>query len=584
MTQESSRPTLLVGRYALYDEIARGGMATVHIGRLLGAAGFARMVAIKRLHPHLASDPSFVTMLLDEARLAGRIQHPNVAATLDVVSTDDELFVVMEYLPGETLSRLLKSVAAEKSNVPADIASAIGVGMLRGLHAAHEVRGDGGEPLTLVHRDVSPQNVMVRSDGQVLVLDFGVAKAEGRFQTTEEGNIKGKLPYMAPEQVRGLPLTRQVDIYAAGAVLWETLTTRRLFAGGNEGEVLHRLLFGEIQPPSTLVPGLPVSLDAVVKKALARSIDERYATAAEMADALEEAVAPASPGKVARWLESLRGKELSVRAERVMTIASSVSDSADLDTPSLPSALRGKLGPAERSSSQVLVKPGDLAAAGVATAGNLGDATDISSVDPAVDHAAGESDRAAVASADANPPASRATAPTLAPPSASHTTSLESTSAEASASPVVGELTRAPAEDTKPPSRTKTTAFALGAVAIVAAVLLVAFARSTPAPTTAGAAPASSSSSSATPEAAPAASASPDPASSVSAVGSAAPTTPTTPTTPPGPSAAASAAVSAPPPVAPARPPAATPAKRKTCNAVTIDAAGRKHFNPACIP
>jgi eukaryotic-like serine/threonine-protein kinase len=569
MSEAPSRPTLLVGRYALYDEIARGGMATVHLGRLLGAAGFARMVAIKRLHPHLATDPSFVTMLLDEARLAGRIQHPNVAATLDVVSTDDELFVVMEYLPGETLSRLLRSVAAEKTHVPADIAAAIGVGLLRGLHAAHEVRGDGGEPLTLVHRDVSPQNVMVRSDGQVLVLDFGVAKAEGRFQTTEEGNIKGKLPYMAPEQVRGLPLTRQVDIYAAGAVLWETLTTRRLFAGGNEGEVLHRLLFGEIQPPSSIVPGLPAALDAVVAKALARSIDERFTTAAEMADALEEAVVPASPGKVARWLEALRGKELAERAERVLSIASTVSDAQDLDTPSLPSALRGKLGPAERSASR-----GGLAPAGAAA--ELGDATEISSasVEPS-------------AAPDTMPAPARPTPPAVAAhgdePHDRPAAKVEGiapgseSESESSASPVVGELVGA-RKGGDEATRTKSRAPLIGGVLLVAALALafLAFAR----PAAPGvASPAASAATS------PNASAgSLPPPTSASASASAPSENGAAPAASTSASASATAplAASAPPP--PRLTTASPPAKRKTCNPVTIDAAGRKHFNPACIP
>src|SRR5262249_3836042 len=160
--------------------------------------------------------------------LAARIQHPNVAATLDVVAKDGELFVVMEYLHGESLSRLFRIARERKEVVPPAIASAIGINALSGLHAAHETRGDGGGPLRLIHRDVSPQNIMVRSDGSAAVVDFGVAKAAGRFHSTAEGQIKGKLPYMAPEQVRGQTLTRGVDIYAAAAVLWEMLTGERL--------------------------------------------------------------------------------------------------------------------------------------------------------------------------------------------------------------------------------------------------------------------------------------------------------------------------------------------------------------------
>ncbi|APR78232.1 serine/threonine protein kinase [Minicystis rosea] len=285
-----NKPWIQIGRYALRDELARGGMATVHLGRLLGPAGFARTVAIKRLHPHLATDPSFVAMLLDEARLAARIQHPNVAATIDVVAKDGELFVVMEYLHGETLGRLLRAAKARGQRVPPNIAVAISVGALTGLHAAHEARGETGEPLGLVHRDVSPQNIMIRRDGTAVVVDFGVAKAAGRFHVTEEGQIKGKLPYMASEQVRNQPLTRRVDVYAAAAVLWETLVGERLVQGTSEGEVLEKLLFSTFTSPSSHVDGISEALDAVVMKGLARRADERWSTALEMALALEDAL------------------------------------------------------------------------------------------------------------------------------------------------------------------------------------------------------------------------------------------------------------------------------------------------------
>src|SRR5688572_18113877 len=183
----------------MFDEIAAGGMATVHLGRLLGSAGFARTVAIKRLHPALAKDEDFVTMLLDEARLASRIRHPHVVPTLDVIAENDEVLLVMEYVQGESLSRLMRAV--RPAPVPLPIAIAVGIQMLHGLHAAHEAKTEQGQNLHLVHRDVSPQNVLVGIDGIARVLDFGVAKAAHRAQTTREGQIKGKLSYMAPEQL-----------------------------------------------------------------------------------------------------------------------------------------------------------------------------------------------------------------------------------------------------------------------------------------------------------------------------------------------------------------------------------------------
>ncbi|MFO0618643.1 MAG: protein kinase [Polyangiaceae bacterium] len=316
-----SAPVKTVGRYALFDEIARGGMATVHLGRLLGPAGFSRTVAIKRLHPHLAKDPEFVTMLLDEARLAGRIQHPKVVATLDIVASEGELFIVMDYLHGETLARLLREASKEKDNakrpLPPGVACAILIDTLHGLHAAHEVKGERGELLGLVHRDFTPQNIMVRRDGTALVVDFGVAKAAGRYQTTEEGKIKGKLPYMAPEQIRAETVTRRTDIYAAGAVLWETLTTKRLFSADNDGAMLQQILFNKVAPPSTYAPDVPPELDAVVMRALDRDPAARFATAEEMANAIEAAIEPVRPAKVAAWLESLASATLAKQAARL---------------------------------------------------------------------------------------------------------------------------------------------------------------------------------------------------------------------------------------------------------------------------
>src|SRR5258708_29137656 len=169
----------VVGRYLLCDEIAAGGMATVHVGRLMGTAGFSRTVAIKRLHAQFAKDPDFVSMFLDEARLAARIRHPNVIGTLDVVALEGELFLVMEYVPGESLARLWRTTFDTGRTIPLPIISAILVGVLDGLHAAHEATDDNGEPLGIVHRDVSPHNILAGTDGIARVLDFGDAKAAG---------------------------------------------------------------------------------------------------------------------------------------------------------------------------------------------------------------------------------------------------------------------------------------------------------------------------------------------------------------------------------------------------------------------
>jgi serine/threonine-protein kinase len=204
----------MLGRYAIYEKIASGGMATVHVGRQLGHVGFARTVAIKRMHPQYAGDPEFVSMFVDEARLAARIHHPNVVPTLDVVAMDGELFLVMELIQGESLSRLIRTASSRNEHIPPAMVATMLVGVLQGLHAAHEAKSDQGEPLGIVHRDVSPHNIIVGTDGIARVLDFGVAKATGRIQTTRDGQLKGKLAYMAPEQIHG-EVTRSTDVYAA---------------------------------------------------------------------------------------------------------------------------------------------------------------------------------------------------------------------------------------------------------------------------------------------------------------------------------------------------------------------------------
>ena len=307
----------MIGRYALYDAIASGGMATVYLGRLLGSVGFARTVAIKRLHPHLAANPEIVAMLIDEARLVSRIRHPNVVPTLDVVAEDGELFLVMEYVQGESLGRLIRSPGTEDGHIPYDIVATILVGILHGLHAAHEARSERGENLGIVHRDVSPQNVLVGIDGVPRLVDFGVAKAAGRVgQETREGQLKGKLAYMAPEQIRGAT-NRRTDIYAASVVLWEALTGKRLFAGQTDIEVFSKVAEGTKTPPSTYVPGLPAILDAVTLRGLDRDPDRRYQTAREMARALEEALPLVAASKIGEWVEDAAQTVLFDRARRM---------------------------------------------------------------------------------------------------------------------------------------------------------------------------------------------------------------------------------------------------------------------------
>jgi eukaryotic-like serine/threonine-protein kinase len=316
----------IVGRYALFDEIAAGGMATVHLGRLVGQVGFSRTVAVKRLHPQYAKDSDFVSMFVDEAKLASRIQHPNVVSTLDVVKTDEELFLVMEYVQGESLSKLVRQTARAGERIPVNVVLSVMSGMLHGLHAAHEAKSENREPLNLVHRDISPQNVLVGVDGVARVLDFGVAKAQVRSGATKDGQMKGKLSYMSPEQLNGLEVDRRSDIFAAGIVLWEALAGRRLFAGADTGEILGKVLNSEIPPPRSMVPEIPESVSAVVMKALERNAATRYQTAREFAVALEHAAPVATAHLVGEWVRENGGEELSHRANLVALVESHPMD------------------------------------------------------------------------------------------------------------------------------------------------------------------------------------------------------------------------------------------------------------------
>ena len=335
----------IVGRYALYGEIAAGGMATVHFGRLVGAVGFSRTVAVKRLHPQFAKDPDFVSMFLDEARLAARIQHPNVVSTLDVVPLDDEVFLVMEYVHGEALSKLIRAARRQGELVPPRIALAIIAGALHGLHAAHEAKSEQGTPLNIVHRDISPQNILVGADGSARVLDFGVAKAAARVTSTRDGQMKGKVSYMAPEQLRGKGVDRRTDVFAAGIVLWETLTGRRLFDGDDPGEVMAKLLQSEIPTPSSVEASVPTHLDAIVMRTLDRDPDARWPTARELAIALEHAGPMAMSREVGEWAERIGEETIGKRARQVAEIESgSLShiravDAIPVSSPSHPALL-----------------------------------------------------------------------------------------------------------------------------------------------------------------------------------------------------------------------------------------------------
>ncbi len=280
-----------LGRYEIVSDLGAGGMATVYLGRALSVAGFQRLVAIKLLHPHLLRDETFVQMFLDEGRIAARIHHPNVVGTLDLERSPEGLYIVSEYIEGDQLLGLYRAARDTEQRIPRSIALRIAIDVLAGLQAAHDLTDDLGTALRIVHRDVSPHNILVGSDGISRITDFGIAKAEERIADTRDGIVKGKLSYMAPEQTNDSPLDRRADLFSLGTVLWECLTGRRLFPGKTDGEVLQALLNRPIPRLRAVDAELPEALDGVLARALDRDPTRRWQSAREFSDALEGAVA-----------------------------------------------------------------------------------------------------------------------------------------------------------------------------------------------------------------------------------------------------------------------------------------------------
>ncbi len=284
-----------VSRYELLVKVASGGMATVYVGRLSGAVGFWRTVAIKRAHPHLLGDPAFTRMLIEEARLASKIHHPNVVAVQDVEVLEGELLLVMDYVEGAALGTLIGGSEEHTPPLPPGMAVRIMLDACAGLHAAHELKDDAGRPLKLVHRDISPHNILVGLDGMARIADFGIAKCtlSDSAVGTATGALKGKVAYMSPEYIERGEIDARGDVFALGVVAWEALTGKRLFRGHSDVETL-RLALAAVSPPvSTIATELGDVLDAVIARALARETEDRFASARELGEALEAAARPA---------------------------------------------------------------------------------------------------------------------------------------------------------------------------------------------------------------------------------------------------------------------------------------------------
>jgi len=327
-------PGQVLGRYELLMPVARGGMASVWVARLKGTRGFQKIVAIKTMLPGLVDDPSFERMFLDEAKLASQVRHPHVIEILDLGEQDRILYLVMEWVSGEALSIVMK-YAATRGGIPLPIAVHIATQACRGLHAAHELREENGVLVGLVHRDVSPQNVLVTYDGMVKVVDFGVAKATARLDTqTEAGQLKGKIAYMSPEQLRGEKIDRRTDVFAMGILLYMMTTGKHPFRGDDQAQTIARISSDEpAMLPSALVPSYPLGLEAVVMQSLAKDSAKRYPSANDMliglTRALPSAMRESSDEEVAEFIRLLLGDRLQ-RQKQAIKAALEAADRRDV--------------------------------------------------------------------------------------------------------------------------------------------------------------------------------------------------------------------------------------------------------------
>ncbi|MBL8619855.1 MAG: serine/threonine protein kinase [Myxococcales bacterium] len=308
-TLEMVPPGTRLGRYELLRRFASGGMAELYLARVAGSGGFEKICVVKRILPQYASDPDFVRMFLDEARLTAAIRHGNVAQVFDMGECEDGLYFAMEYVHGVDLRFVLHTLATREERMPLEHVLTIGIGAAAGLHAAHERKDREGRPLGIVHRDVTPSNLLLAFDGGVKLIDFGIAKATRRVTETRTGTLKGKIAYMSPEQCQGEPLDGRSDVFSLGIVLYEASTGTRLFANENEYAALRQIVDKDAPPPSRRRPDYPPALEAIVMKALARERTQRYPSALALQLDLEDFAASAqlttSNARLGRYLRVL---------------------------------------------------------------------------------------------------------------------------------------------------------------------------------------------------------------------------------------------------------------------------------------
>lgn len=330
-----------IGRYELLFPIGTGGMGAVYLGRAEVVPGVMRNVAVKLMHSELRANPEIAPQLLDEAKIAAGIHHPNVVAVLEAGESPHGVYLVMDHVEGATLSGLIRAARKREEQIPIRVAAKILRDALTGLHAAHDAKDENGQPLELVHRDFSPHNILVGTDGNSLLTDFGIAKALSHISTTATGIVKGKVGYMAPEQARGERVDRRSDVWAAGVVAWELFTTQRLFRASNDAATLLEIVSGK-RPPlvSSIRSDIPDRVDEAVAAALEPKPSRRLATAQALKQRIEDALVDhgglAGDDDVAEYVRDLVGDELAknrARAAEVLARRAELRDSGSRVTP-----------------------------------------------------------------------------------------------------------------------------------------------------------------------------------------------------------------------------------------------------------
>ena len=399
MTQQSAaqnrapglEPRRMLDRYEILAEIARGGMGTVYLARLGGAGGFERLFAVKLMHEHLAEEPQFVTMLLDEARTAAHIHHPNAVGIIDARESPVGYYLVMNYVDGFAFSSILDRTDLD-GRTRTRLATRLIADAAQGLHAAHTAKTPKGERLSIVHRDVSPQNILVGVDGVGRIVDFGIALAASRITSSRPGMLKGKPSYMAPEQARGELCDARTDVFALGIVLWESLTLAPLFQADLELATLVKVMECVVEPPTKHVPDLHPALTEVTMKALSRDPADRFASAREMGAALERAAEAAGlladAHEVEETIATLFAEEIRLRQESVTRrLSGSTGPERPLDRAGLATVPRLIPRAANSSAEPESTGGGDPAATRGSRPSRSGVRESRSGIDPEIDAA-----------------------------------------------------------------------------------------------------------------------------------------------------------------------------------------------------